>query len=64
MDDSRATDQALPAGCGGVAAMSVAPNGAYVALACCDGRLRVMTSGEAPALIGKDVIDMTHFVLF
>jgi hypothetical protein len=43
--------------------MSVAPNGAYVALACCDGRLRVMTSGEAPALIGKDVIDMTHFVL-
>jgi hypothetical protein len=26
--------------------MAVSPNGAFVALACNDGRLRVMTSGE------------------
>ncbi|KAF6254839.1 vacuolar protein sorting-associated protein 16 [Scenedesmus sp. NREL 46B-D3] len=44
VDDHGATDQPLPAGCGGVAAMAVAPNGAFVALACNDGRLRVMTS--------------------
>jgi hypothetical protein len=46
VDDHGATDQPLPAGCGGVAAMAVSPNGAFVALACNDGRLRVMTSGE------------------
>lgn len=46
VDDHGATDQPLPAGCGGVAAMAVSPNGAFVALACNDGRLRVMTSGK------------------
>lgn len=46
MDDHGATDQALPAGCGGVASMAVAPNGAFLAVACLDGKLRVMSSGE------------------
>jgi hypothetical protein len=46
VDDHGATDQPLPAGCGGVAAMAVSPNGAFVALACNDGRLRVMMSGK------------------
>lgn len=46
VDDHGATDQPLPAGCGGVAAMAVSPNGTFVALSCNDGKLRVMTSGE------------------
>lgn len=46
IDDDRATDQALPAGCGGVASMAVSPNGAFLALACLDGKLRVVQSGE------------------
>jgi hypothetical protein len=45
IDDHGATDQALPAGCGGVASMAVAPNGAFLAVACLDGKLRVMSSG-------------------
>jgi hypothetical protein len=49
VDDHGATDQPLPAGCGGVAAMAVSPNGTFVALSCNDGRLRVMTSGMLPA---------------
>eukprot|EP00879_Flechtneria_rotunda_P017255 GHRR01018076.1.p1 GENE.GHRR01018076.1~~GHRR01018076.1.p1 ORF type:complete len:487 (+),score=167.02 GHRR01018076.1:290-1750(+) len=44
VDDHGATDQPLPPGCGGVASMAVSPNGAFVALACTDGRLRVMAS--------------------
>ncbi|WIA22377.1 hypothetical protein OEZ85_004684 [Tetradesmus obliquus] len=44
VDDHGATDQPLPAGCGGVAAMAVSPNGTFVALSCNDGKLRVMTS--------------------
>lgn len=46
IDDDGATDQALPAGCGGVASMAVSPNGAFLAVACLDGKLRVMQSGE------------------
>eukprot|EP00775_Hariotina_reticulata_P009376 gene9376-9539_t len=44
VDDHGATDQLLPAGCGGVSAMTVSPNGAFLALACHDGKLRVMSS--------------------
>lgn len=51
VDDTRATDQALPPGCGGVAHMAVAPNGAFLAVACLDGKLRVMSSGK-PVLGG------------
>lgn len=46
IDDDGATDQALPAGCGGVASMAVSPSGAFLAVACLDGKLRVMQSGE------------------
>jgi hypothetical protein len=47
VDDHGATDQLLPAGCGGVASMAVSPNGAFLVLACLDGKLRVMTTGGA-----------------
>lgn len=46
VDDHGATDYPLPAGCGGVASMAVSPNGAFVALSCNDGKLRVMASGK------------------
>lgn len=44
VDDHGATDQPLPAGCGGVASMAVSPNGAFLAMPCLDGKLRVMSS--------------------
>lgn len=52
VDDHGATDQPLPAGCGGVASMSVSPNGSFLAVACLDGKLRVMSSGTH-ALLGR-----------
>jgi hypothetical protein len=46
IDDHGATDQSLPPGCGGVASMAVSPNGSFLAVACLDGKLRVLLSGE------------------
>jgi hypothetical protein len=46
VDDSTATDHPLPLGCGGVLALAVSPDGAFVALQCGDSKLRVMASGE------------------
>jgi hypothetical protein len=46
VDDHGATDQPLPPGSGGVAHMALSPNGAFLAVACLDGKLRVMASGE------------------
>ena len=47
VDDSTATDHPLTPGCGGVVSLAVSPDGAFVALQCGDGKLRVMASGEA-----------------
>lgn len=46
VDDHGVADYPLPVGCGGVSQMAVSPNGAFVALACTDGKLRVMASGK------------------
>lgn len=46
VDERTATDQALPAGAGGAAALAVAPGGGFVAAFCDDGRMRVFSSGE------------------
>jgi hypothetical protein len=53
VDDHGCTDQPLPAGCGGVSAMTVSPNGAFLALACPDGKLRVMSSGDGGGVGGR-----------
>ncbi|KAF8057673.1 VCL1 [Scenedesmus sp. PABB004] len=54
VDDHRATDSPLPPGCGGVAGLAVAPSGTFVALACGDGRLRVMSSDFSQQLCEFD----------
>jgi len=46
VDERSANDHALPPGAGGGAALAVAPGGAFVAVFCNDGRLRVFASGE------------------
>jgi hypothetical protein len=52
VDERTATDQQLPAGAGGGAALAVAPGGAFVAVFCGDGRLRVFSSGERDRIVG------------
>jgi hypothetical protein len=52
IDDHSATDQSLPPGCGGVASMAVSPNGSFLAVACLDGKLRVLLSGECSTHLG------------
>ncbi|KIY95564.1 Vacuolar protein sorting-associated protein 16 [Monoraphidium neglectum] len=44
VDERSATDQRLPPGAGGAAALAVAPGGGFVAAFCEDGRLRVFSS--------------------
>lgn len=46
VDDQGSTDHQLPPGCGGVAHLAVSPNGSFLAVACLDGKLRVMSAGK------------------
>lgn len=46
VDDTSVTDTPLSPGCLGVTHMALSPDGAFVAVACLDGKVRVLSSGE------------------